>query len=326
MPAATKAVHSIGVVSRRTGLKPDLIRAWERRYRAVEPARTEGRHRLYSDADVERLLLLRDAVAAGRNIGTLTGRTDEELAGLIADDRAVAAAPWRSDPGPRPRPGGDGSGENAEKVLEACLDAVQRLDAEELAHHLERGGVALSRATLLLEVVVPLMWRIGDLWHQGALRPIHEHLASATVRSFVGGLRAAPASRRDAPRLVVTTPTGQLHELGALLVATCAAEEGWEVTYLGADLPAAEIAAAAERTGARAVVLSITYPPDDPTLAREIESLGRLLPAGCRLLVGGTAAAAYEGPLRAIGARQVDDVPTLRRELTRLRSSPRPGG
>lgn len=327
MPVASEAVHSIGVVSRRTGLKPDLIRAWERRYRAVEPARTEGRHRLYSDADVERLLLLRDAVAAGRNIGTLTGRTDEELARLIADDRAAAAAAPRSGPGPRPRAGGgDGSGGNVEDILEACLDAVHRLDAEELALRLERGGVVLSRSSLLLEVVVPLMWRIGDLWHQGALRPIHEHLASATVRSFVGGLRTAPASRRDAPRLVVTTPTGQLHELGALLAATCAAEEGWDVTYLGADLPAEEIAAAAERSGARAVALSITYPPDDPALGREIESLGRLLPVGCRLLVGGAAAAAYEGPLRAIGVRPVDDVPSLRRELARLRSSPRPGG
>lgn len=327
MAAATKAVHSIGVVSRRTGLKPDLIRAWERRYRAVEPTRTEGRHRLYSDADVERLLLLRDAVAAGRNIGTLTGRTDEELARLIADDRAAAAAPLPAGPGPRPRTGGgEGSGASAEEILEACLEAVRRLDAEELARRLERGGVALSRSSLLLEVVVPLMWRIGELWHQGALRPIHEHLASATVRSFVGGLRTAPASRRDAPRLVVTTPSRQLHELGALLVATCAAEEGWEVTYLGADLPAEEIAAAAERTAARAVALSITYPPDDPTLGREIESLGRLLPGGCRLLVGGAAAAAYEGPLRASGARRLDDIPSLRRELARLRSSPRPAG
>lgn len=319
METAKAARHSIGVVSRRTGLKPDLIRAWERRYGAVEPARSEGRHRLYSDADVDRLSLLREAVEGGRNIGDVATRSNAELEELIAGDRAaVSRAPTQAPQAGRAP--ADAGPDTAEAILEACLSAVRNLDAGELERHLGRGAVALSRFKLLLEVVVPLMQRIGDLWHQGELRPVHEHLASGVVRTFVGSLRSGQPPAPGAPPLLVTTPARQRHELGALIAATCAAEEGWAVTYLGADLPAEEIAAAARRTEARAVALSITYPPDDPALRRELESLGRLLPEGTPLLAGGRAAGGYDETLRAVGARRVEDVPALRRELARLRS------
>jgi DNA-binding transcriptional MerR regulator/methylmalonyl-CoA mutase cobalamin-binding subunit len=293
--------HAIGVVARRTGLKPDLIRAWERRYGAVEPTRSEGRHRLYSDADVERLTLLKRAVEGGRSIGSVADRPNEELHELIAGDRPPAAAP---------------TSQGADEIVSACLEAVRDLDGQALQLHLERGAVALSRSELLLGVVVPLMRRIGELWRQGDLRPIHEHLASGVVRTFVGGLGSSRPGAEGAPALVVTTPTGQRHELGALIVAACAREEGWRVVYLGTDLPAEEIAAAAARTGARAVALSLTFPVDDPLLRVELERLGRLLPRGTRLLVGGHAASGYRAALEAAGARILEDVPAFRRELT----------
>ena len=75
----------------------------------------------------------------------------------------------------------------------------------------------------------------------------------------------------NAPVLVVATPSGQLHELGALLVGAAAANLGWHVTYLGASLPAAEIAGAALQNRARAVALSLVYPEDDPTLEDELD-------------------------------------------------------
>lgn len=320
MGSSTRGGHTIGVVARRTGLKPDLIRAWERRYGAVEPARSEGRHRLYSDADVERLTLLKAAVEGGRSIGRVAERPNEELLELIAADRAAAV------PAPKPPPwtgagSGDRGRETAEEIVAACLEAVRDLDGVALEAHLERGVVVLSMSELLLGVVEPLMRRIGELWHRGDLRPIHEHLASGVVRTFVGALGSGRPRVSGAPVLVVTTPTGQRHELGALMVAACAREEGWEVVYLGSELPAEEIAAAAVRTEARAVALSITFPPDDPLLPAEVRRLGRLLPETTRLLVGGSAANGYGESLEAAGARVLDGVPPLRSELIRLRSS-----
>jgi DNA-binding transcriptional MerR regulator/methylmalonyl-CoA mutase cobalamin-binding subunit len=314
--------HPIGVVARRTGLKPDLIRAWERRYGAVEPGRTDTRRRFYSDADVERLLLLRRVVNTGRGIGQVAGLSNEKLQALIEEEPAPPP-PFPRRPASPPLPGS--VDEIAESFLQLCLAAAQRLDVRELEVQIERASVALSQANLLEKLLVPLMQRIGDLWHQGVLRPIHEHMASSVVRSFLGGMRNAYHAEATAPHLVVTTPARQHHELGALIAAATAAGEGWQVTYLGPDLPPEEIAAAALQKGARAVALSITYPPDDPILVDELKKLRRLLGPRTTLIVGGRAVPNYIGVLDEIGAHVNDSLAGLREDLAALRTVYNPG-
>jgi MerR family transcriptional regulator, light-induced transcriptional regulator len=302
--------HPIGVVSRRTGLKPDLIRAWERRYGAVAPGRSDTRRRFYSDADISRLLLLKRVVDTGRSIGQVANLSNEELESLVAGEPGREAAV--------PAPGGN-IADIADLYLELCLTAALRLEVGELELHLQRASVALSRTSLLDKLLVPLLHRIGELWHQGEMRPTHEHVASAVVRSFVGGMYHAYDTPATAPHLIVTTPPRQHHELGALMVAAVAAGEGWRVTYLGPNLPPEEIAAAATEKGAQAVALSLIYPPDDPQLADDLRRLRRLLSPSTVVLAGGRACPAYGAVLDEIGALRVPDLPTLRRELDRLR-------
>ncbi len=304
--------HPIGVVARRTGLKPDLIRAWERRYGAVAPGRTETRRRFYSDEDIERLLLLRRVVSSGRGISQVAGLSNPELAALIEAEPAAYAPPAAAAP--------EEIDEVAEAFLGRCLAAAQRLDVREMELELDRASVLLSRTHLIERVLVPLMRRVGDLWHQGALRPIHEHMASSVVRSFLGAMGAACQPEISAPHLVATTPARQRHELGALLAATTAASEGWQVTYLGPDLPPEEIAAAALQKGARAVALSITYPPDDPALIDDLRRLRRLLGPNVILIAGGRASPAYSAVLQEIGALRMEDLACLRRALHGMRT------
>jgi DNA-binding transcriptional MerR regulator/methylmalonyl-CoA mutase cobalamin-binding subunit len=308
--------HPIGVVARRTGLKPDLIRAWERRYGAVEPGRSETRRRFYSDEDIERLLLLRRVVNTGRGISQVASLSNAELGALIdAEPIAPAYVPAA------PSAAGDDLEEVAEGFLGRCLAAAHRLDVREMQLELDRASVVFSRTHLIERILVPLMRRIGDLWHQGTLRPVHEHMASSVVRSFIGGMHGAYHPEVSAPHVVVTTPARQRHELGALLAAATAAGEGWQVTYLGPDLPPEEIAAAALQKGARAVALSITYPPDDPMLIEELRRLRRLLGSRTALIVGGRACPAYNAVLQEIGCLRVEDFSGLRDELERLRSA-----
>src|SRR3954453_10877138 len=125
-PSSSVPRHPIGVVARRTGLKPDLIRAWERRYGAVAPGRTETRRRFYSDEDVERLLLLRRAVSSGRGISQVAGLSNPELEALIEAEPAPSAY---TPPPPAAPEKGD---EAAEAFLNRCLAAPQRLDVREL--------------------------------------------------------------------------------------------------------------------------------------------------------------------------------------------------
>ncbi len=322
-PSSSAPRHPIGVVARRTGLKQDLIRAWERRYGAVEPGRTETRRRFYSDDDIERLLLLRRVVSGGRAISQVAGLGNEELQALIETEPAPPYSP-RARPGSAggeaDAQGPDPLDEVAEGFLNRCMAAAQRLDVTEMEHELERASVLFSRTHLIERVLAPLMTRIGQLWHQGTLRPIHEHMASTVVRSFLGGMKGSYHPEVSAPHLIVTTPARQRHELGALLAAATAAGEGWQVTYLGPDLPPEEIAAAARQTQARAVALSITYPPDDPLLGDDLRRLRRLLDPETALVVGGRSWPAYSPVLQEIGAFVVDDLGALRRGINKLRT------
>lgn len=313
---STSLRHPIGVAARRTGLKPDLIRAWERRYNAVEPGRTQTRRRSYSEADIERLLLLRRAVGTGRGIGQIAHLSNQELRALIAEEPLrtfqVRAEPVIPPPAASP--------DSAEPYLSLCLTAARRLDIHDLERQLERASVVLSLHNLLDKLLAPLLHRIGELWKNGDLRPIHEHMATAVVRSFLGSMRTAFHATPGGPQLIVTTPARQLHEMGALIAAAAAASEGWKVTYLGSDLPAEEIAAAVVQIGAKALALSIVYPPDDPLLPDELRRLRRLLPHATQVVVGGRASVSYEATLDEIGARRVENLRELREELELLRT------
>jgi len=293
-------------------MKPDLIRAWERRYSAVEPGRTQTRRRSYSDDDIARLLLLRRVVSSGRGIGQVAHLSNQELRALLVEGPAPADQVQAGAAAP--------ADETAESYLTLCLSAARRLDVHGLEQQLERASVSLGRHKLLEQLLSPLMQQIGELWQRGELRPVHEHMASSVVRSFVGSLRVAHHAASGAPQLLVTTPVRQLHELGALIAAASAASDGWQVTYLGPDLPAEEIASAAVQTGAKAVALGIVYPPDDALLPEEIRRLRRMLPRTTELIAGGRAAASYSAVLDETGARRVESLREMREELDLLRS------
>lgn len=351
-------VHPIQVVSRLTGLSPHVIRVWEKRYGAVRPRRTGTNRRQYSDAEVERLRLLARATDAGHKIGMIARLELPALADLVQritsdEDGGGGASRDDSDDGIRGRggpdrrgPGSDAAGwagtlgrsrheggeagglvavgdgvvapETAARLVRESLEAVRRLDVSGLVRGLERGAACFGRNGVLQRLVCPLSHTIGDLWQSGELTAAHEHFASVQIREFLTRHSRPFATEDGAPRVVVATPPGQLHELGALMVSAVAAHHGWLPLYLGTALPAAELAGAATQNGARAVCLSVVYPADDPQLPEELAELRRLLPAEVRILVGGRGASGYDTVLRSIGAltpRNLDELAGRLREI-----------
>ncbi len=304
--------HPIKVVVRRTGLSAHVIRVWEKRYQAVVPARTETNRRLYSDEDIARLQWLQQAVQAGQSIGRIAHLPTPELMKLVRAEQA--AAPLAQRPTAR-----EGEEKNSGEFLAQALVAVQELDAVSLEEQLVRASIVLSQRHLLEEVVQPLMERIGQMWHEGTLRVADEHMASAVVRSFIGNLRASFQVSESAPHVVATTPAGQLHELGALLATVVATSEGWNATFLGPNLPAEEIAGAAAQKEAKAVLISIIYPGDDPHLGGELLKLRRLIGDDMTLLAGGQAAPHYQRFLKRAGAVTLANLNDLRDSLSLLR-------
>jgi len=304
--------HPIQVVTRRTGLSADVLRAWERRYDAVSPRRTGSRRRLYSDRDVERLILLKQATEAGRPIGQVAGWSNSRLRELVHEDRQADAARLSGQDAAL-------AGRNCELYYEGALRAVERLDPRELQQVLDGASLSLSPVDLTEEVLVPVMRTVGERWDRGTLGIAHEHMASAIVRNALSEIVLSRRLRADGPGLVVATPPGQAHELGALVVAATAASVGWRVTYLGADLPVTDIAQAVETTGSRGVALSLTYPADDPQMGRHLKGLRAALPREGFLLVGGLAAPAYAEALSGSGALLLRDMASLRAVLVSLR-------
>ena len=178
---------------------------WEKRYGAVTPSRTQTRRRLYTDSEIQRLVLLRRATLVGHSIRQIANLSLEQLRTLVAEDEAAATIGTRSAL-PYRWPG-------AAAYLAACMAAVQGLDAIALESVLMRARVALSHTVFLEALIVPMMQTIGDLWRDGALRIMHEHLASAIVRTLLGGL-ATPASLSPiAPHIIITTLPGNCTRL-----------------------------------------------------------------------------------------------------------------
>jgi methylmalonyl-CoA mutase cobalamin-binding domain/chain len=194
------------------------------------------------------------------------------------------------------------------------------MDAETLGANLERSSIALGQRGLLERFVSPLARRIGELWENGTMTAAHEHFASNVLRQFLLRGSRAYSAGVNAPLLVVTTPTGQLHELGAAIVAASARDLGWRVLYLGANLPAADIAHAAIQNSARVVALSIVYPGDDDSLPGELALLRRLVPAGIDIIAGGAAAPAYRAVMDAAGIIQLENLDAFTGTLTGLRA------
>lgn len=304
--------HPMQVVARATGLSPDVLRAWERRYHAVTPGRTPGAHRLYSDADIARLVLIRKALAAGRRIGYVARLTLDDLEALVAQDDAMPVRDFL--PADRAASRSDASAR-----LAAALTSAEAMNGVALERLLEESAISLTMREMLEELVVPLLQEIGRRWRDGSLGIRHEHLATAVIRSWLIAARQSQTAPDGAPALVVATPVGQVHEMGALITALVAETAGWRVDYLGTDLPAEEIAATVRQKEARAVALSLVYPPDDPRIPNELRRLRRQLPAGAALIVGGDAARAYERALTEAGARIVASIADLREALDGLR-------
>ena len=281
---ASESLHPVRVVVGRTGLSAHVLRAWERRYGAVSPRRTETNRRLYSAAEIARLCALQRAVSQGHTISAIANLSDDEILALLGD-----YAP-------------NGPVRQSENLLNACKQAVQEMDTSGLMQLLESGMVRFSQQGLLNELIIPLVHDIGEKWQKGELRIAHEHLALGTIRTFLGNMLRNASTQANGPVVVAGTLSGQGHEIGALIVSWLAASQGWRPAYLGPSLPAEELVATAKQLSARLIALSFVYPGASTRTVAQIEQLGRLSEQfSIPFIAGGRAVICYAGSIRAAG-------------------------
>ncbi|ADD27153.1 MerR family transcriptional regulator [Meiothermus ruber] len=278
-------VYTIAEVEERTGLSSALLRQWERRYGFPRPERSPGGHRLYSQTDLEALRHIKKWIAEGVAPAQAVRRY---LEGLTQEG---------------PRPPEALSMELEEALLRADTEAAERTLSEAYRLH--------PMETVVMEVIAPCLRRIGDGWHLGRVSTAQEHFASTYLRGTLHGLLNLMGGSLG-PTLVVSTLPGEQHEIGSLITALFLRRAGYTVHYLGPNTPLADLRSFAERTGAKAVVLSAVQPVSLESLPHN--ALRHLAPV---VVVGGRAAASDPHLVERLGAYYLGNDP---RELAEMLS------
>jgi MerR family transcriptional regulator, light-induced transcriptional regulator len=270
----------IGELSRRTGVAPELLRAWERRYGLLNPARSDGGFRLYSDADERRVELMRQYLREG-----LAAAEAAQLAREGADDSALR----QTDHG-RPEL------EAGSARLRAALDAFEEKAAQEALDDL---FAAFTVEAVLRVVLLPYLAELGDRWSAGEATVAQEHFASNLIRGRLLGIGRG-WDGGDGPRAVLACAPGELHDLGLIAFGLTLNRRGWRITYLGPDTPVDSLVDAAERLKPDLVVVTATTKRRLTPLVETLRELGRTT----AVAVGGAGAEAVDG-VRALDADPV---------------------
>jgi DNA-binding transcriptional MerR regulator len=239
-PDAGPGYLRIGQLARRTGVSPELLRAWEQRYGLLQPTRTPGGFRLYSAADEARVQHMQSLVAGG-------------LAAAQAADLILSR---------EPAPGTVSASatilDQEAGNLSASLD---RLDEQAANTALDRLFAAYTVETVLQEVILPYLHRLGDRWAAGEVSVAQEHFASNLLRGRLLGL-AQGWGQGHGPGAVLACLPGEQHELGLLIFGVALSRRGWRITYLGANSPIGAVADIA-RSLLPAVVVLLAMNPDN---------------------------------------------------------------
>lgn len=261
----------IGELARRTGVSPELLRAWERRYGLLNPERSAGGFRLYSAEDE-------------RRIGKMTAALER---GISAGQAARLAL-------------GDGATDlpSADTLIEALL-AFDDVGAHTA---LDRLLSSLTLETVLRDAVIPSLRDIGERWQRGEITIGQEHFASNLLRGRMLGL-ARGWDRGSGPRALLACPAGELHDLSLIAFGLALRDHGWRITFLGADTPIATIDQTATTLRPDLVVVAAIDAAQLTPLTEELRTLATRFRLA--LACGG----AVEALVDEVGATHLHDGP-----------------
>lgn len=264
-------MFSIQTAAQLADLSPDVIRIWERRYRAVTPERQSNGRRLFSKHDIVRLMLLREATERGESISKIATLPTAELQRL-AGGGSIAAL-------------GDGP------AVDRLLEHVMSYEPERLAGDLLKVAGTRTPVEFCDNIVGPLMRYVGEGWAEQRLTVAQEHLVSSVLRTALGYLAAQfPRSKRR--RAIFTTPPGERHGLGALMAAYVAAEAGFQALYIDPELPIEDVVAVVDALRPVGLGVSVVMPNGESN--RYLTEIAQRV-RGPELWLGGHAAASAAG-------------------------------
>ena len=283
----------INTVAQLTGISAHALRIWERRYGAMASARSDAGYRLYTQADVERIKVIKSLLDHGHSIGEIATLNMVELHELQAAHpngiKKDPTAPSQNTPRAR------------------FIAAIEQLDQDEAENILASARLNFDPFTLINDLILPILHEIGDRWRNGEMSVAHEHAASAVIHSQLSELLRLGRSNKTGQLFLCTTPEGETHEFGAMIAAVVLRTAGARSLYMGPSLPAEDVATAVEQSGAEAIVLSVVaMSPEKANL--ELAKIRKLISPTVPIYVGGS----HAPDLLPIGAKRVEHYEQLR--------------
>lgn len=280
--------YRIKAVSRMLGVRPELLRMWERRYHLFKPQRAGNRYREFDDEDVQLLRYLCDQIAQGRAIGELAAEGREAILRRLTPPPPHVA------------------------LLEELLGYVQQLDKRRLETRLAESLARFSFATLLTDILTPLLHRVGESWEAGQLSAASEHFITVLVKQRIFAMLLMTTPAPGAPLLLCTCPPGERHELGVLTLAYTMQQQGWQVCYLGPDLPVEALLYSCQRLQPALVALSCTHTVDMAHWVDMLQNIDTQVASAYPTSIGGQAIQRYQHLLQLQHAQLCPSLETLR--------------
>ncbi len=285
--ADARAVLRIGEVSRRTGVAVPTLRAWERRYGLLSPARTEGGHRLYSEDDITRVRGMQRLLDQGWSAAAAAREVLREPA-TVTTLRPV-----------------EGTGQASGDLVARLESAIDTFDGASTDAAMDDVFARFDVPRALDEVILPVLRRVGDGWQEDPRVIAREHFATNTLRPRLQRLLRSPV-RTDARSCLAAAPEGEDHDLGVLASAVVAADAGWRVHYLGARMPTAAMERSAMVLEPDIVLIGSIFRSHAQQFLAESPSFGRsaVVLGGPGFAPGDAAAIAgavvHEGPIAGL--------------------------
>jgi methylmalonyl-CoA mutase cobalamin-binding subunit len=276
----TRAMYTVGRAAKLTGISPDTLRVWQRRYAVVEPVRSKGGYRLYDDPALRRLAAMKSLVDAGWGPSEAARRVVADVARGV-DIVPVPAAAVLGDTAALARVGREFDG----PTLDAVLD----------------DGFALGSFEQVVDSwLMPALAELGGAWRDGSVSVAGEHFVSAAVARRLAASFDAAGRSVNGPGVVVGLARGCRHELGVLAFAAALRRAGLSVIYVGGDLPPEEWVNTIRVREAVAVVLGVPTPEDVPAVRETVQAVSATHP-GVTVYVGGGYQSEVGGAAQPLG-------------------------
>ncbi|KHE67159.1 MerR family transcriptional regulator [Halobacillus sp. BBL2006] len=257
--ATTKPKYNIKAVSQILGIQPGTLRAWERRYQMIRPSRNEAGHRLYSDEHLKILKWLMEKVNKGFTISQAVSLLESNQETITETDTSSQSS-------------------QLDKITEELLDQLLSFNEHEAQRKLDHAFTLFTPETVAIDIIGPLLVKVGDLWEKNQITSAHEHFASHFIRSRIGMMLLSVPSDSILPKALLVCGPNERHELGLLIFALYLKRKGYDVIYLGQSIAGGDIDIVIEEVDPTYMFMSCTLKKNIPITVRLAESLQKQFP------------------------------------------------